>query len=160
MSDQENRAVLEGRDIGLYAACVLIWGSTWLVITFQLGVVPPSVSVVWRFALSAVILLAFARFKRLNLRFSATEHFWIALQGASMFSLNYVLIYLAEQYLASGLVAVIFSLFVAFNIIGMRLFFGAPIRRTGVLGSMLGIQDGYSISISTGRGTIIERATP
>ena len=37
-------------NLNLYAVTVAIWGSTWLAITFQLGVVPPSVSVAWRFA--------------------------------------------------------------------------------------------------------------
>ncbi|MFI4867606.1 MAG: EamA family transporter, partial [Steroidobacterales bacterium] len=47
-------------NLGLYIVAVLIWGSTWLVIKFQLGVVPPTVSVAWRFALAALILLAYS----------------------------------------------------------------------------------------------------
>ena len=39
-------------DFNLYATAVLIWGSTWLAIKFQLGVVHPAVSVVWRYAWS------------------------------------------------------------------------------------------------------------
>jgi len=38
-------------------ACVLIWGSTWLAITYQLGQVPPAVSVAYRFALAAAIVM-------------------------------------------------------------------------------------------------------
>src|SRR6202044_3356602 len=91
-------------NLGLYAAAVLIWGSTWLVIKFQLGVVSPVVSVVWRFALAGVMLLAYSAIKRRPLRFSARDHLWIALQGILMFGLNYVGVYLAEQVLTSGLV--------------------------------------------------------
>jgi len=43
----------------LYVACVLIWGSTWLAITYQLGEVPPAVSVAYRFTLAAAILLVY-----------------------------------------------------------------------------------------------------
>ncbi len=35
----------------LYASVVLIWGSTWLAITYQIGVVAEEVSVAYRFAL-------------------------------------------------------------------------------------------------------------
>jgi hypothetical protein len=35
----------------LFAICTAIWGSTWLAITWQLGQVSPTVSVVYRFAL-------------------------------------------------------------------------------------------------------------
>lgn len=40
----------------LFAIASLIWGSTWLVITFQLGVVAPEASVTYRFALGALVL--------------------------------------------------------------------------------------------------------
>src|ERR1700704_1988118 len=126
-------------NLNLYVITVAIWGSTWLAITFQLGTVPPSVSVVWRFALSALILLSYALWKRLPLRFSPRDHFWMALQGLLLFGINYVLTYLSEQYLVSGLVAVIFSLMVFLNIIGMRVFFGRPINGIGFLAATLGV---------------------
>lgn len=126
-------------NLNLYAITVAIWGSTWLAITYQLGSVPPSVSVVWRFALSALILLIYATHKRLPLRFSSGDHFWMAMQGLLLFGINYVLTYLSEQYLVSGLVAVIFSLMVFLNIAGMRIFFGRPVNRNGVLAAMLGV---------------------
>src|SRR5882672_7708780 len=126
-------------NLNLYAITVAIWGSTWLAITFQLGVVPPSVSVVWRFALSSLMLLAYAVWKRLPLHFSPRDHFWMALQGLFLFGINYVFTYFSEQYLVSGLVAVTFSLIVFFNIVGMRIFFGHPINGIGFLAAMLGV---------------------
>src|SRR5436853_5476186 len=81
-------------DVQLYAVSVLIWGSTWLAITFQLGRVPPPVSVVWRFVPSAAILFAYAKYKRLPLAFTAREHVWIAVQGLTMFGVNYIAVYL------------------------------------------------------------------
>ena len=47
-------------DFRRFVACVLIWGTTWLAITFQLGSVAPEASVAWRFALAALISAAFA----------------------------------------------------------------------------------------------------
>ncbi|HEV7986460.1 MAG TPA: DMT family transporter [Steroidobacteraceae bacterium] len=123
----------------LYAVSVVIWGSTWLVIKFQLGQVSPIVSVGWRFSLAALMLLIYSALRRRSLRFSVREHGWIALQGVLLFGINYIGVYLSEQYLVSGLVAVVFSLVVFTNALGMRLFFGLPIRLTAVLAATLGV---------------------
>jgi drug/metabolite transporter (DMT)-like permease len=125
-------------NLGLYLASVLIWGSTWLAITFQLGRVPAEVSVAYRFALASAMLFAWCGLKRLRLRYSWSEHGGFALQGAMLFGLNYVLVYLAEEQISSGLVALIFSLMVFTNIVFARLFFGTPIRRATVVGALLG----------------------
>lgn len=126
-------------NLGLYLAAVMIWGSTWLVITFQLGPVPPEVSVAYRFGLAGVLLLGWSLVRKLRLKFSWREHGWMALQGALLFGLNYVFVYLAESRISSGLVAVIFSLIVFFNIAGTRLFFKTPIQPTTVVAALLGV---------------------
>ena len=123
----------------LYATTVLIWGSTWLVITFQLGAVDPILSVAYRFTLASLLLLAYAGLRKLNLRFSARQHLFFALQGILLFSLNYLLVYLAEQRLTSGLVAVIFSMLVFMNILMGALFLGTPMRANVVIGALIGL---------------------
>ncbi|HVU36060.1 MAG TPA: DMT family transporter [Opitutaceae bacterium] len=123
----------------LYLAAVAIWGSTWLAITFQLGKVPPEVSVAYRFALAGIILLIWCVIRRLRLRFSFREHLVMAAQGALLFGLNYVLIYLAENRISSGLVAVVFSLIVFFNIVGARVFFGTPMKPMTLVSAALGV---------------------
>jgi drug/metabolite transporter (DMT)-like permease len=123
----------------LYAACVLIWGSTWIAITFQLGRVPPAVSVAYRFGLAATILLAYCAAKGLPMRFSQQSHAWIALQGFFMFGANYVLVYLSETSISSGLTAVLFSSIVFWNLIGMRIFHGAKVRAIALAGAVLGV---------------------
>jgi drug/metabolite transporter (DMT)-like permease len=126
-------------NLSLYAVAVLIWGSTWLVIKFQLGVVSPVVSVAWRFALAAAMLLAYSAVRRRPLSFSARDHLWIALQGMLMFGLNYVGVYLAEEDLTSGLVAVVFSIVVSMNAVGMRVFYSQPIRATTIFAALIGV---------------------
>jgi drug/metabolite transporter (DMT)-like permease len=126
-------------DLALYALSVLIWGSTWLAIKFQLGSVPPAVSVAWRFAVAALMLLGYARIKRLPLRFDARTHLWLVLQGLLLFGVNYVLVYWSEQSLTSGLVALIFSLVTFCNILGMRVFFSVPVKRAALSGATLGV---------------------
>src|SRR4030095_5630464 len=125
--------------LNLYALATVIWGSTWLAITFQLGVVPPAVSVVWRFALSALILFAYALWQQLPLRFAARDHLWLAVQGFFMFGLSYVCVYISEQTLTSRLVAVVFFIIVFWNIIGTRLFFGTPINPVTLFAATLGV---------------------
>ena len=65
----------------LYVVTVLIWGSTWLAIEFQLGVVQPEVSVVYRYAIAAALLFAWCLAKGQNLRFNLQAHVWFVLLG-------------------------------------------------------------------------------
>ncbi len=125
-------------NLNLYLVSVCIWGSTWLAIKFQLGVVPPDVSVAWRFGLASLILMVWSLLKRLPLRYDARAHAWLALQGLLLFGSNYVMTYVAEETLSSGLVAVIFSLMMFFNIAGMRVFFGSAPGGRSVIGAVLG----------------------
>lgn len=123
----------------LFAIATLIWGSTWLAITFQLGVVEPEVSVVYRFALAAAILFVWCGARGQRLRFQRRTHAWLALQGSTLFGLNYVGVYLAERYVASGLVAVAFSTLVFVVPIGARLAFGTPVQARVAVGAMIGV---------------------
>lgn len=123
----------------LYIITVLIWGSTWLAITFQLGVVEPEVSVAYRFFLASLLIFAYSFWRKLPLRFKARDHAFMALQGALLFSINYVLVYVAEQSVPSGLVAVIFSSMIILNALFGALFLKRPIRRRVLLGAFVGI---------------------
>ncbi|MBT6028466.1 MAG: EamA family transporter, partial [Porticoccaceae bacterium] len=94
----------------LYISTVLIWGSTWLAITYQLGSVDPIISVIYRMLLSSVLLSILCHIRSISLRVSFQNHTFLMAQGVSLFGLNYWIIYMAESYLASGIIAVIFSL--------------------------------------------------
>ena len=123
----------------LYAITVLIWGSTWFAIEFQLGVVPPEVSLVYRYAAAALLLFGWCRYKGLNLRFRATEHVWFALLGLLLFGLNYVLAYRAQIYVTSALTAIAFSAIVWMNIANARLMFGTRASGRVLFGALLGV---------------------
>lgn len=123
----------------LFLLASFIWGTTWLVIKFQLGVVAPEVSVAWRFALASLLLLGWSAARGIPLRFRARDHAAFALLGLLLFGLNYVLVYLAELHLTSGLVAVLFAFLVFWNLLGARLLFGTPAPRAVVLGAALGV---------------------
>jgi drug/metabolite transporter (DMT)-like permease len=133
-----NRAMRMG-PTALFSIATLIWGSTWLAITFQLGVVSPEASVVYRFALSAILLGAWCAATGRSLRFPPAQHAWFAAQGTFLFGLNYLGVYWAERYVASGLVAVLFSLIVFLNLVGVRVFFATRINRRTLAGASLGV---------------------
>ena len=123
----------------LYVSTILIWGSTWYAIKFQLGVVAPEVSLFYRFLLAAVVLLVYCVARSRRLRYSLSEHGFMFLQGAFLFSINYLVFYMATASLTSGLVAVIFSGVVIMNIVNGWLFLKKPVDRLVLAGAVTGL---------------------
>jgi drug/metabolite transporter (DMT)-like permease len=130
---------LSMKNLLFYTATVMIWGSTWLGIKLQLGTVAPLASVAYRFSLAALILFGWCLARRLNMRFSLAEHCYIALQGMLLFGFNYLFFYLAEQYITSGLAAVIFSLILLMNIVNGAILLGSRIDGVVLAGGLLGL---------------------
>ncbi len=126
-------------NLHLFVVCVAIWGSTWLAITYQLGVVAPEASVFYRFLLGSLLIFGYCLARRMPLRYNMREHLWIAVMGIFMFSVSYICVYYAERYVVSGLVAVGYSASPLLGMLGMRFFFGTPMTRPVIAGSILGI---------------------
>ncbi|RCW88256.1 DMT family transporter [Paracoccus lutimaris] len=123
----------------LFAATVLIWGTTWIAIALQVGPVPVLVSVFYRFAVAALVLLAgLALAGRLRVP-AGRDWPWIVAQALCLFSMNFICFYAAAAYLPSGLISVIFSLATLFNAVNARIFFGERIAARAVLASLLGV---------------------
>ena len=125
--------------IFLYVITVLIWGSTWFAIEFQLGTVAPEVSIAYRYAIAAVLLFAWSRYRKLKLSFSLREHGWFVLLGLLLFCLNYVFAYRAQIYITSALTAIAFTSIVWMNIINARILFGIRSGPRVLIGASLGI---------------------
>lgn len=123
----------------LYSLTVLIWGSTWIAIKYQLGSVEPMASIGHRFALSALLLLLFLSLTRQSLRLPARHHPFLLLQGLCLFCGNYYFVYNAEQVLASGLVSVVFAGIMMFNVFNAAVFLGTPISAGVVAGGLVGL---------------------
>ena len=126
-------------DLQYFVACVAIWSTTWIAITFQLGTVAPEMSVAYRFLLASALLFAWCLVRRLPLGFRTSEHAWLALFGLTRFGIGYVFVYYAEQHVVSGLVAVGYSASPLLGMLGMRLFFAAPMTSRVATASLLGI---------------------
>ncbi len=123
----------------LYGVMILIWGTSWLGIKLQLGVVAPELSVVYRFVLASLIMWIFAVISRQRIRFSRYNHAMFAIHGFFQFCLNYQFFYLATEYLTSGLVSVALSAIIVLNIFNAALFFGQKISPQALLASMIGL---------------------
>jgi len=128
-------AATQTRILWPFAIVTLIWGSTWLVIRGQLGDVPPSWSVCYRFALAAAAMFGLAIVRRVPLRLGLRDHLLLAAMGVAIFGLNFNLVYRAEAHVTSGLVAVTFALLVVYNSILARLFLHQRLSRPFLLGS-------------------------
>lgn len=122
-----------------YAVTVLLWGSSFYGITFQLGTVPPEASVTYRFALSAVVMFGFCLATGRSLRFGWRNHALFLALGTFLFSLNYISIYLSELYIASGLTAVAFSSVIIFNIVFAAVLLGTRISPWVLIGALAGL---------------------
>lgn len=117
----------------------MIWGSTWIVITGQLGVVPPSWSVTYRFAVAAVVMFAFAAIRRERLGLEPRALAFAAILGIAQFVLNFNFVYRAEQHITSGLVAVLFALLIVPNTLMGRIFLKTPLEARFLAGAGIAI---------------------
>jgi len=124
----------------LYIVTVLIWGTTWYVIKLQLGPVPESWSVAWRFFIAAALLALWlgARGRLVDLP-KGRDLIFVCAQGVMLFCLNYWLFYLISNDLTTGLVAIIYSLITIMNITNQRIFFKVPVNGRTLTASLIGI---------------------
>ena len=122
-----------------FAAVTLIWGSTWIVITGQLGTVPPTWSVTYRFLIGGVAMLVWAAITRQPLGLDARGIGFAALLGLFQFALNFNFVYRAEQHITSGLVAVLFALLIVPNTLLGRAFLKTPLEGRFLAGAGIAI---------------------
>jgi drug/metabolite transporter (DMT)-like permease len=123
----------------LFAICVLVWGTTWHAITYQLSDFPAEFGVALRFALGGAAALAVSRWRGNRLALALADHGVLALQGAFLYGFAYVCVYHAERFVPSGLVAVGYSAAPLLAAIGAAWRFGTPIGRRFVVGGVLGL---------------------
>lgn len=123
----------------LFWAPTLIWATTWHAILYQLGVVSVWHSVALRFALASGILFGIARWRGHTLSFGPRVHGWLVLTGVVQYGVNYMATYQAEKHLASGLLAVLFSLMIFTNAIGGAWCFGQTITRRFWFSGLAGV---------------------
>lgn len=130
---------MNSRNIVLFTICSLIWGTTWFVIKFQIDSTSPVVGVFYRYLVAATIMfLINIIFIKKTLKFPFSNHRFFILQGLFNFCLNYILTYISEKYISSGLVALTFTALIYFNMLGMKLVFKKEISKNVIYGAVLG----------------------
>lgn len=132
---------MKPRLVWLLLCC--IWGSTWLFIKLGLEDLPPLTFAGIRFVIASTILILFIRVRRVS--FPTARGVWLllAVTGILAFTFNYGLLFWGEQYISSGLAAVLQATIPAFGLIiahyylpGERL---TPLRIGGVLLGVAGV---------------------
>lgn len=126
-------------NLSLYLLTVLIWGTTWIALKLQLGVVEIPVSIVYRFGLAALVLfavlLATGRLQTMGRR----GHLICVAQGLCLFCVNFMCFLTASQWLPTGLIAVVFSTASVWNALNARIFFGQRISASVLGAGALGL---------------------
>ncbi len=123
----------------LYLITVLIWGTTWIAIKWQIGVVPAPVSIAYRFWIAAIILMLSLIIARKRFLPPSSAWRYLTAQGLTLFCCNFLCFYYASQYVPSGLVAVVFSTAPLWNAINGRLFLGRIVQPQVILGAVFGL---------------------
>ncbi|GAB2873847.1 EamA family transporter [Paraburkholderia jirisanensis] len=136
----------------LYALTVLIWGTTWIAIKWQLDVVPPPVSIALRFWLAALVMFALLAVLRRPLRPPRGAWRYLLAQGIALFCVNFLCFYYAERTVPSGLVAVVFSVAPLLNSINGRLFLKRPLQPQAIAGALIGFAGIVCLSLQQLRG--------
>ncbi|WP_443628352.1 DMT family transporter [Candidatus Njordibacter sp. Uisw_002] len=123
----------------LYLSTVLIWGTTWIAIHWQLGEVAVLVSVFYRFALASILMMFLVLVSGRLQATTRQDHAFMVLQGMCLFSLNFVCFYTAGLAISSGLLSVIFSSATLFNALNNRIFWKERPTRSVFGAGALGI---------------------
>jgi len=129
---------MKARLVWLILCC--IWGSTWLFIKLGLENLPPLTFAGIRFVIACTILFAIIRLRGLRLPSSRSDWILLAVTGVLSFSLNYGLLFWGEQYISSGLAALLQATIPAFGLVIAHFYLpGERMTWAKIIGVMLGV---------------------
>jgi drug/metabolite transporter (DMT)-like permease len=116
--------------IGIYILTCMIWGSTWLAIKIGLESIPPIISAGYRFTLASVLILGVISLRKIKIQTDVIAlRLYIAMAFFS-FVFPYGLIYWSEQFVPSGLTAILYAVY-PFSI-AIFSFFMIPSEKIGI----------------------------
>ncbi len=101
----------------IWLLLALIWSTTWIFIKIGLNDLPPIAFSSTRFLISVAILFVVIRIQNIPLPVTAAEWRLIALTGILQFGINYSLVFWSEQYITSGLAAVLQATITVFGLV-------------------------------------------
>jgi drug/metabolite transporter (DMT)-like permease len=125
--------------LGAWLALCGIWSSTWLAIKIGLADLPPISFVSFRFLIAAAILFAIC-FRRFPFPKRLTDYSFLALTGILTFTVNYGLLFWGEQYVSSGLAAILQATIPTFGLVFAHFYLPAePMKWERLLGAFLAL---------------------
>jgi drug/metabolite transporter (DMT)-like permease len=122
----------------LYTTTVIVWGLSWHALIYQVGVAP-ALSIAYRFLIAAAIIIVFCLATRRRLIFAARDYGLMTVLGLFLFCINYILFYYATAYLATGLLAVVFSMITVMNMVNAAILFGQKIEARVAIAAAFGL---------------------
>jgi len=129
-----------------------IWGSTWLFIKIGLNDLPPLSFAATRFVIAVTVLWIIVAIRRLKVPRASADLWLLAGTGVLGFTVNYGLIFWGEQYISSGLAALLQSTIPAFGLLFAHLHLPAerltPLKVLGVVLGVLGVAVIFSNQLS------------
>ena len=130
----------KGAALAIWGALALIWGSTWLFIKIGLQDLPPFTFAGIRFAVALIPLALLLAARRSRIPRKGTEWALLTFTGLFSFAGSYGLVFWGEQYISSGLTALLFATFPFFGLLfAHALLPSEPIRPRKLVGVLLGI---------------------
>ena len=122
----------------VFVFLTIVWGTTWAAIRVGLQGIPPFTSVAIRFAIATAILLAIAKALKVRLGAEPGEKTLWLINGALFFSVSYGVVYWSEQYVPSGLAAILFATFpLLVTFFAHMVLPGEPIKVRAALGAVV-----------------------
>ena len=100
---------MRSSDYLLYAVVIFGWSTSWLPLKWQLGVVSPEISLIWRFTIASALMTVITLAMGYPMKVKLKEHLKFIGLGLCLFSMNFNLFYHGGLYATSGLLAVVFS---------------------------------------------------
>jgi len=116
--------------LGIYILTCLIWGSTWLAIKIGLESMPPIISAGYRFTLASILIMGVILIKKIKIQTDITAIKLYLSMAFFSFIFPYGLIYWAEQFVPSGLTAILYAVY-PFSI-AMFSFLMIPSEKIGI----------------------------
>ena len=126
-------------DYLLYSLVIFGWSTSWLPVKGQVGPVDPELSILWRFLIATSLCFIISKFQKLSLIFPLKIHLKMALMGFFMFSTNFTLFYYASENIASGLLAVVWSMTSIINIFMVAVITRSRPNYSQLLASAIGL---------------------
>lgn len=141
----------------IFSLLCLAWGSTWGVIRLGLESLTPFISVGLRFTLASILILIVMKFRNVQIQMDKIAVRLYLIMGFGSFVIPFGLVYWAEQFVPSGLSAVLFAVYPFFvvlfsylaipsEVIGFYRIFGIVFAFTGIVTIFY---DGFNIDVAS-----------